>query len=613
MIEKLIVLEDIDPVIFYGVNNANIQLIKALYPKLRIVARGNVIKVLGDEEEMCAFEENITKLEKYCAEYNSLKEEVIIDIIKGNAPQAEQTGNVIVFSVTGKPIIPRSENQLKLVEGFAKNDMVFAIGPAGSGKTYTAIALAVRALKNKEIKKIILSRPAVEAGEKLGFLPGDMKDKIDPYLQPLYDALQDMIPAAKLKEYMELNIIQIAPLAFMRGRTLNDAVVILDEAQNTTAQQIKMFLTRMGMNTKMIVTGDMTQIDLPASQTSGLVQALRILKGVKGISFVELNKKDIVRHKLVERIVDAYEKFDKEAKAEREKRKNEQLVINGEKLVMVATDRISAFDVVLPEGIPYKGQMLNQIAAKFLDATTDICPNWKMATPDPMVTVGVLCEGFPVEMIVRGYLCGSAWRTYKSGVREICGVKLPDGMRENEKFPEPIVTPTTKAEMGLHDEDISKEEILKQGLATPEEYETLEKYTLALFKRGTEIAAERGLILVDTKYEFGKHNGTIYLMDEIHTPDSSRYFYSDGYQERFEKGEPQKQLSKEFVREWLMENGFQGKDGQKVPEMTPAIVQSISDRYIELFENITGEKFVKEDTSNIAERIEKNVMNFLSK
>ena len=331
MIEKLIVLEDIDPVIFYGVNNANIQLIKALYPKLRIVARGNVIKVLGDEEEMCAFEENITKHEKYCAEYNSLKEEVIIDIIKGNAPQAEKAGNVIVFSVTGKPIIPRSENQLKLVEGFAKNDMVFAIGPAGSGKTYTAIALAVRALKNKEIKKIILSRPAVEAGEKLGFLPGDMKDKIDPYLQPLYDALQDMIPAAKLKEYMELNIIQIAPLAFMRGRTLNDAVVILDEAQNTTTQQIKMFLTRMGMNTKMIITGDMTQIDLPASQTSGLVQALRILKGVKGISFVELNKKDIVRHKLVERIVDAYEKFDKEKKAEREKLNGERLTISKER------------------------------------------------------------------------------------------------------------------------------------------------------------------------------------------------------------------------------------------------------------------------------------------
>lgn len=314
MIEKLIVLEDIDPVIFYGVNNTNIQLIKALYPKLRIVARGNVIKVLGDEEDMCAFEENIIKLEKYCAEYNSLKEEVIIDIIKGNAPTAEKAGNVIVFSVTGKPIIPRSENQLKLVENYNKSDMVFAIGPAGSGKTYTAIALAVRALKNKEIKKIILCRPAVEAGEKLGFLPGDMKEKIDPYLQPLYDALEDMIPAAKLSEYMELNTIQIVPLAFMRGRTLNNAVVILDEAQNTTTQQIKMFLTRMGMNSKMIITGDTTQIDLPPSQKSGLVQALHVLRGVKGIGVVEMNKKDIVRHKLVERIVEAYEKFDKEQK-----------------------------------------------------------------------------------------------------------------------------------------------------------------------------------------------------------------------------------------------------------------------------------------------------------
>ena len=285
--------------------------------------------------------------------------------------------------------------------------------------------------------------------------------------------------------------------------------------------------------------------------------------------------------------------------------------INDEKLVMVATDRISAFDVVLPKGIPYKGQMLNQIAAKFLDATTDICPNWKLATPDPMVTVGVMCQGFPVEMIVRGYLCGSAWRAYKSGVREICGVKLPEGMRENEKFPTPIITPTTKAEMGLHDEDISKEEILKQGLATPEEYETLEKYTLALFERGSQIAAERGLILVDTKYEFGKHNGVIYLMDEIHTPDSSRYFYAEGYQERFEKGEAQKQLSKEFVREWLMDNGFQGKEGQQVPEMTDEIVNSISERYMELFESITGEKFVKADVDSIAERIEKNVTEYL--
>ena len=319
MIEKHIVLEDIDPVIFYGVNNANIQMIKALYPKLRIVARGNVIKIMGDEEEMCAFEESIIALEKHCAKYNSLKEEVIIDIIKGKIPQIEKTGDTIVFSVTGKPIVPRSENQLKLVKEYEKNDMLFAIGPAGSGKTYTAIALAVRSLKNKEIKKIILSRPAVEAGEKLGFLPGDMKDKIDPYLQPLYDALQDMIPAAKLKEYMELNIIQIAPLAFMRGRTLNDAVVILDEAQNTTTQQIKMFLTRMGMNTKMIVTGDMTQIDLPSSQKSGLVQAMHILKDVEGISFIELNKKDIVRHKLVTQIVEAYEKFEEKQKEEKNK------------------------------------------------------------------------------------------------------------------------------------------------------------------------------------------------------------------------------------------------------------------------------------------------------
>lgn len=278
MIEKHIVLEDIDPVIFYGVNNANMQMIKALFPKLRIVARGDVIKVMGDEEEMCAFEEAILALEKHCARYNSLNEEAILDIIKGNKSQIEKTGDVIVYSVTGKPITPRSTNQLKLVKEFDKNDMIFAIGPAGSGKTYTAIALAVRALKNKEIKKIILSRPAVEAGEKLGFLPGDMKDKIDPYLQPLYDALQDMIPAAKLKEYMELNIIQIAPLAFMRGRTLNDAIVILDEAQNTTTQQIKMFLTRMGMNTKMIVTGDMTQIDLPHHKHRDWYRLSRFLK-----------------------------------------------------------------------------------------------------------------------------------------------------------------------------------------------------------------------------------------------------------------------------------------------------------------------------------------------
>lgn len=323
MIEKLIVLEDIDPVIFYGVNNNNLELIKTLHPKLRIIARGHIMKVLGEEQDMVSFEENIHQLEQFCLKYNRLDEGIIVDIIKGKAPIIERQNNIIVYNVTGKPIIPRSENQQRLVDGFDKNDLIFAIGPAGSGKTYIAIALAVRALKNKEVKRIILSRPAVEAGEKLGFLPGDMKEKIDPYLQPLYDALQDMIPAGKLKEYMELNIIQIAPLAFMRGRTLNDAVVILDEAQNTTTQQIKMFLTRMGMNSKMIVTGDMTQIDLPPRQTSGLVQALKILKNVKGLSIIRLSKKDIVRHKLVERIVEAYDEYDKNQK-EKEKNKEEK-------------------------------------------------------------------------------------------------------------------------------------------------------------------------------------------------------------------------------------------------------------------------------------------------
>lgn len=285
--------------------------------------------------------------------------------------------------------------------------------------------------------------------------------------------------------------------------------------------------------------------------------------------------------------------------------------INNELLVMVATDRISAFDVVLPEGIPYKGQMLNQLAAKFLDATTDICPNWKKASPDPMVTVGLACKGFPVEMIVRAYLCGSAWRAYKAGARTMCGVSLPDNMKENQRFPHPIITPTTKAEIGEHDQDISKEDILKKGLATPEEYATLEKYTLALFKRGSEMAEQRGLILVDTKYEFGQRDGVIYLMDEIHTPDSSRYFYKEGYQDRFEKGQSQKQLSKEFVREWLMDNGFQGKEGQAVPTMTPSIVEGISNRYIELFEHITGETFIKEDTTDITARIKQNVTDYL--
>ena len=285
--------------------------------------------------------------------------------------------------------------------------------------------------------------------------------------------------------------------------------------------------------------------------------------------------------------------------------------INDNYLLMIVSDRISAFDVVLPKGIPYKGQTLNQIAAKFLDATSDIVPNWKIATPDPTVTFGHKCDPYPVEMIVRGYLTGSSWRTYKSGKREICGIKIPDGMKEHQKFDTPIITPTTKAEQGKHDEDISREEIIKTGLVTEEEYNLLEKYTMDIFLRGSEISAEHGLILVDTKYEFGKKDGKIYLIDEIHTPDSSRYFYIDGYQERFDKGLPQKQLSKEFVREWLMANGFQGMNGQEVPNMTESFVNEVSDRYIELYESITGEKFLKADISNVPARIEQNCINFL--
>ena len=324
MIEKHIELEDIDPVMFYGVNNAHLQMIKSLYPKLRIVARDNVIRVLGDEEEMAKVEEDIEQMRKHLLKYNMLNDEDILDIVKGKQTKADSVKGVLVYSISGRPIKSRSENQQQLIDAYEKNDMVFAVGPAGTGKTYLSIALAVKALKEKAIKKIILSRPAVEAGEKLGFLPGDMKDKIDPYLQPLYDALEDMIPAVKLQDMMEKHIIQIAPLAFMRGRTLSDAVVILDEAQNTTSQQIRMFLTRMGMNTKMIITGDLTQIDLPREQRSGLKEALKILDGVEGIGVVKLGQKDIVRHKLVTRIVNAYDKYDKERAEAREAQKAEK-------------------------------------------------------------------------------------------------------------------------------------------------------------------------------------------------------------------------------------------------------------------------------------------------
>ncbi|MDE6248669.1 MAG: PhoH family protein [Paramuribaculum sp.] len=312
MIERIIILEQADPVSFYGVNNANLQLIRNLFPKLRMAARGSVIKVIGDEQETADFEKKIHELENYCAKYNSLNEDAILDVLRGETPKDVKSDGVIIFGINGKPISARNANQQLMVQSVLNNDLTFALGPAGTGKTYIAIALAVRALKNKEVRKIILSRPAVEAGEKLGFLPGDMKDKIDPYLQPLYDALEDMIPAAKLKEYMENNTIQIAPLAFMRGRTLNDAVIVLDEAQNTTTHQIKMFLTRLGMNAKMIITGDVTQIDLPRSVPSGLMQALKVLKDVPGIGRIEYGKKDIVRHPLVQRIVQAYEKIQPE-------------------------------------------------------------------------------------------------------------------------------------------------------------------------------------------------------------------------------------------------------------------------------------------------------------
>ena len=313
MIEKHIVIEDIDPVMLYGAGNAYLQIIKALYPKLRIVARDNVMRVLGDEEQMADFEENIEKLRRHVLKYNSISEEDIIDIIKGGKAKEDTTKGVVVYNISGKPIKSRSENQQKLIDAYEKTDMVFAIGPAGTGKTYLSIALAVKALKEKRAKKIILSRPAVEAGEKLGFLPGDMKDKIDPYLQPLYDALEDMLPAVKLQDMMEKRVIQIAPLAFMRGRTLSDAVVILDEAQNTTTAQIRMFLTRMGWNTKMIITGDLTQVDLPHGTTSGLREAVTVLKDVEGISIVNMTDKDIVRHKLVTRIVKAFAEADKSA------------------------------------------------------------------------------------------------------------------------------------------------------------------------------------------------------------------------------------------------------------------------------------------------------------
>lgn len=647
--QRHIELEGVDPLEFYGVNNAKYNRIASHFTDLKVTARDTEIQVEGSEESVERF---CALLDQLLASYHRAGrvEMAQIDaLLQGEAvPEygpAKASERAIVFGPRGKVVYARTPHQQALVEECIANDLVFAIGAAGSGKTYTAIALAVNALKSKAVRRIILTRPAVEAGERLGFLPGDLKEKLDPYLQPLYDALNDMLPPKLLASKLEDGTIQIAPLAYMRGRTLDNAFVILDEAQNATRNQMKMFLTRMGRNAKFVVTGDVTQIDLPAPQQSGLAYSVGLMRGINGISVVEFTTVDIVRHALVSKIVKAFDEamMREQAEAARlairddEGIKNKQImsktvvktdyhfpnqqkVYNGkvrdayflgsDKLVMVVTDRISAFDVVLPWGIPQKGAVLNQIAAEFLDATRDIVPNWKLATPHPMVTVGLQCKPYPIEMIVRGYLSGHAWRHYAEGKRELCGVTLPEGLKENDKLPKPIVTPTTKAVEG-HDEDISGEEIVARGLIPQNEYDALERYALALFARGTEMATKRGLILVDTKYEFGQRDGKIYLIDEIHTPDSSRYFYSEGYSERQRKGEPQRQLSKEFVRQWLIEQGFQGNKGDKIPTLTPQKEREVSDRYIELYEHILGKKFEPLEEGDAVKAIEQSVMQYL--
>ncbi len=641
--EKIIKMEGVHPPDIFGLREEKLQLLKNIFPKLKIISRGEEVIVIGDDRETSFFEAKFSIMLAHFERFSKISEENILEIMAHDNGYADMpadddnSGELLLYGRNGVAIRARSPNQRRMVSSFKKHDMLFAIGPAGTGKTYTAVALAVKALKNKEVKRIILARPAVDAGENLGFLPGDLKDKLDPYLRPLYDALRDMIPPARLATYLEDGTIEIAPLAFMRGRTLDNAFAILDEAQNATESQLKMFLTRMGKSARFIITGDITQIDLPRHQVSGLLRAVKILNHIRGIDFIFLNEKDVIRHDLVTKIIEAYENKTSEHPINKNNKNPETMqsitetkfafpkqtgfykgkirdvyTIGNDTMLMIVTDRISAFDVVLPRGIPYKGQVLNQIAAKFLDATTDIVPNWKTGTPDPMVTAGILCEPLKVEMVIRGYLCGHAWREYKKGKRSLCGVPMPEGMKENEAFPEPIITPTTKAAVG-HDEDISAEEIIKQGLVSEPDYKLIENYTRQLFQRGSEMAREMGLILVDTKYEFGKANGRIYLIDEIHTPDSSRYFYLDGYDERLKEGQPQKQLSKEFVREWLMEQGFNGQNGQAVPDMPDEFVAQVSDRYIELYEQITGEKFIKTPSGDIHQRIMDNCMQFLEK
>lgn len=624
MNEIKIEFKDINPQSFFD-NGEAINKIKETFPKLKLVFRGSFVKAYGDKLELNHFKNKFNSLLDYFLKYNNISSNILEEVLNSdfkNYEFFEKSNNIITYGVKGNVIIAKTKNQIKIVESSNRYDMLFVVGPAGTGKTYTSVALAVKALKEKKIKRIILTRPAVEAGENLGFLPGDIKNKLDPYIQPLYDALYDMIPTEKLHSYLEKGIIQISPLAFMRGRTLNNAFVILDEAQNATHSQMKMFLTRMGPNAKFIITGDPGQIDLPKKIISGLNEAIKIFKKTDGIKILHLDEKDVIRHKLVRKIIAAYNwiemntllstNFELPKQVSKYVGKVREVIsLENDLLVIITTDRLSAFDVVLPKGIPYKGQILNQISLNMLNYTKDLVPNWLLSSPDPNVSIGKKCQPFKVEMIIRGYLSGHAARQYKEGKRYISGVKMPDKMNENDPFEKPIITPSTKSESG-HDEDISKEEILDKALVSEKDYKKIELYTKLLFKKGTKIAKDRGLILVDTKYEFGKSkDGEILLIDEIHTPDSSRYFYIEGYDERQKKRSNQKQLSKEFARQWLISHGFQGLNGQRLPEIDSNFTNMVSERYIELYEVITGKKFIPAQLKNIESRVKNNILNFL--
>lgn len=643
--QRTISLENIALLDILGVDNKRLVQIQEKYPELRIASRGSLLLVEGNSASIQNLEQDIFALEALYMKQHEIDdyhfEQIILRVPSSLSHKIPDTSSeTIVYGSSGNRISARTPQQRLFIEVERTHDIVFAIGPAGTGKTYTAIALAVRALRQRKIRRLILTRPAVEAGERLGFLPGDLKDKLDPYLQPLYDALNDMMPAATLKSLLQEGTIQISPLAYMRGRTLDNAYIILDEAQNATIPQMKMFLTRLGRNAKAIITGDLTQIDLPDPHRSGLLTAIDIVREIAGIAIVEMRVEDIVRHRLVSQIVTAFQTWEKKNSTNEQDRNKELNLLamsntllhtdckfkgvisrfqgkvrdvyhlsNG-LIALVVTDRISAFDVVLPCGIEHKGAVLNGIAYQALQATKDIVPNWMLGMPDPMVMVGLDCKPFAVEMIVRGYLCGSAWREYKNGARILCGVTLPEGMQEYDKFPSPIITPTTKAETG-HDENISREEIIAQGLVEEKYYLQLERYALALFAAGTKLAAERGLILADTKYEFGLRDGKVYLIDEVHTPDSSRYFESSDFNTSISAGRAPRQLSKEFVRQWLMDNGFAGKEGEKIPELTESKAKEISERYLELYERLVGKKLEHDTSQGLEERIVARVNEFI--